>query len=38
MIDMDKSNEEQIQMLTDGMEIFIGVLGGVVAGIGQERH
>lgn len=38
MINMDKSNEEQIQMLTDGMEIFFGVLGDVVVGIGQERH
>jgi hypothetical protein len=38
MISMTKPNEEQIQMLTDGMEIFVGVLGNVVAGIGQERH
>lgn len=38
LINMDKPNEEQIQMLTDGMEIFVGVLGNVVAGIGQERH
>jgi len=38
MINLDKPNEEQLQMLTDGMEIFAGVLGNVVAGIGQERH
>jgi hypothetical protein len=38
MIGMTKPNQEQIQMLTDGMEIFVGVLGNVVAGIGQERH
>ena len=24
--------------MTDGMEIFVGVLGNVVAGIGQERQ
>ena len=38
MINMDKPNEAQLQMLTDGMEIFVGVLGSVVSGIGQERH
>lgn len=38
MINMDKPNEEQLQMLTDGMEIFVGVLGSVVSGIDQERH
>lgn len=38
MINMDKPNEEQLQLMTDGMKIFVGVLGNVVAGIGQERH
>lgn len=38
MIGMTKPNEEQLQMLTDGMEILVGVLGNVVVGIGQERH
>jgi hypothetical protein len=38
MINMDKPNEAQLQILTDGMEIFVGVLGSVVSGIGQERH
>jgi hypothetical protein len=38
MIGMTKPNEEQIQLMKDGMEIFVGVLGNVVAGIGQERH
>ena len=38
MIGMTKPNEEQIQLMNDGMEIFVGVLGNVVAGIGQERH
>jgi hypothetical protein len=38
LIGMHKPNEEQIQLMCDGMEIFLGVLGNVVAGIGQERH
>ena len=38
MIGMTKPNEEQIQLMTDGMEILVGVLGTVVSGIGQERH
>jgi hypothetical protein len=38
MIGMSNLNEEQIKLLTDGMEIFVGVLGNVVSRIGQERH
>jgi hypothetical protein len=38
MIGMTKPNEEQLQLMTDGMEILVGVLGNVVVGIGQERH
>jgi hypothetical protein len=38
MFGMTKPNEEQIQLMTDGMEILVGVLGTVVSGIGQERH
>ena len=38
MINMDRPNEEQIQLMADGMEIFVGMLGNVVTGIGQERH
>lgn len=38
MIGMTKPNEEQIQLLNDGMEILVGVLENVVVGIGQERH
>lgn len=38
MIGMHKPNEEQVQLMTDGMEILVGVLGNVVSGIGQERH
>jgi len=38
MIGMSKPNEAQIQLLKTGTEIFVGVLGNVVTGIGQERH
>jgi hypothetical protein len=38
MIGMTNPNEEQIQLVTNGMEIFLGVLGNVVSGIGQKRH
>jgi hypothetical protein len=38
MINMDKPNEEQIQLMTDGMEILVGILSNVVVGIGQARH
>jgi len=38
MIGMTNPNEEQLQLMTDGMEILVGVLGNVVVGIGQGRH
>lgn len=38
MLGTTKPNDEQIKMLTDGMEILVGVLGNVVSGIGQEKH
>ena len=38
MIGMTKPNEEQLQLMADGMEILVGVLGSVVSGIGQDRH
>ena len=38
LIGMTKPNVEQIQLLIDSMGNFVGVLGNVVSGIGQERH
>lgn len=38
LIGMTKPNKEQLQLMCDGMEILVGVLGNVVMGIGQERH
>lgn len=31
-------NDEQAKMLGDGMEIFVGVLGSVCSGLGEEKH
>ena len=33
-----KPNDEQIDLLTNSMEILVGVLGTVVTGVDQERH
>jgi len=38
MIGLTKPNEEQLQLMPNGMEILVGVLGNVVSVIGQERH
>jgi len=38
MIGMTKPNEAQLQLMTNGMEVLVGMLGNVVTGIGQERH
>jgi hypothetical protein len=38
MLDLTSPNEVQIKLMNDGMEIFVGVLGNVVSGIGQEMH
>jgi hypothetical protein len=31
-------NEEQSVLLRDGMEVLVGVLGGVLSGLGEEKH
>lgn len=36
--DATEPNEEQAVMLRDGMEILVGVLGGVLSGLGEEKH
>lgn len=38
MIGMTKPNEEQVRFMAAGMEVLVGVLGGVVTGIGQSKH
>jgi hypothetical protein len=31
-------NNEQAPLLRDGMEVLVGVLGGVLSGLGEEKH
>ena len=38
MLGTANPNDEQIELLNNGMEIFVGVLGNLVSGIDQERH
>lgn len=38
MIGMTKPNAEQLQLMTNGMEVLVGVLGSVVSGIGELKH
>lgn len=38
LIGMNKPNADQLELMANGMETLVGVLGNVVMGIGQERH
>ena len=38
MLDIEKPNAEQTDMVVNGMENLIGVLGNVVLGIDEARH
>lgn len=38
VLDATEPNDEQAMLLKEGMEIFVGVLGGVISGLGEERH
>jgi hypothetical protein len=31
-------NDDQAVLLKDGMEILVGLLGGVLSGLGEEKH
>lgn len=37
MLGVDKPNEEQVELITNVMEIFVGVLGSVVSGVDQSE-
>lgn len=37
-INANEPNDDQISMLVNGMEILVGVLGGVLSGLGEEKH
>jgi hypothetical protein len=34
----NEPNDEQGVLLRDGMEILVGLLGGVLSGLGEEKH
>jgi len=38
MISITNPNSEQLQLMSDGMEVLVGVLGNVVMGLGEARH
>lgn len=38
IIDASELNDEQQILLRDGMEVLVGVLGGVLSGLGHEKH
>jgi hypothetical protein len=38
LVDMSEPNEAQAQLLTNGMETLVGVLGNVCSGLGEEKH
>ena len=38
MIGMTEPNDEQLELMADGMEVLVGVLGSVCSGLDQPRH
>ena len=38
LVDLSEPNEAQAELLTDGMETLVGVLGNVCSGLGEEKH
>lgn len=38
LLDATEPNDEQALLLTDGVEVLIGVLGSVLSGLGEEKH
>jgi len=38
LLEVTEPNEAQAQLLTDGMENFVGVLGNVCSGLGEVKH
>ncbi|MBU1397045.1 MAG: hypothetical protein KKE84_13030 [Gammaproteobacteria bacterium] len=37
-LDATEPNDEQEVLLKDGMEILVGLLGGVLSGRGEDKH
>ncbi len=38
ILDATEPNDEQKVLLRDGMENLVGLLGGVLSGLGEEKH
>ena len=38
LLDGSEPNDDQSKLLTDGMEILVGVLGNVLSGLGEDKH
>jgi hypothetical protein len=38
ILDATEPNDEQAVLLRDGMEVLVGVLGGILNGLGEEKH
>ena len=38
VLDATDPNDNQAELLRDGMEILVGLLGGVLSGLGEEKH
>ena len=38
MVDADEPNDDQAELLANGMEHLVGVLGTVVSGLGEAKH
>lgn len=38
MLGTDNPNTEQLQLMANGMEVLVGVLGNVVMGLDEPRH
>ena len=38
ILDATEPNDKQEMLLRDGMEILVGLLGGVLSGLGKEKH
>jgi hypothetical protein len=38
LVEMSEPDEAHAELLTDGMETLVGVLGNVCSGLGEEKH
>lgn len=38
MVEASEPNKEQLALLTNSMEILIGILGSMVSGVGEQKH